>query len=540
MSGEERGKRVPGHGRVLVLVAAMLALAATSAGAQETAAPPLTIPVTLAPSVTRPQSGRILIFAQEVEPGAKKSDTVDTSPFQPTGTAIAARETWSLAPGQIASVDGETDTFPMAFSKLAPGTYRFQAVLDRNHDYNYGGRGAGDIVSPVIEAKLPGPIPVLPLSEILPETTIDTMLSGMPAERAAQMRANLAKVEPVDLQSASLSAFWGRPIHVQGWVALPPGYKRNGASFPTVYSTGGFGSTLRSAQLSAAAMTERMATGKAPPMIWVYLDESSPTGTHEFADSINNGPWGRALTTEFIPWIETRYAMDAKPSSRFLTGHSSGGWATLWLQVRYPKVFGGSWPTAPDPSDFHDFTNIDIYAPDANAYRDAQGKPLPLVRDHGKLIATLEQFAQMERVLGAYGGQFASFDWVFSPKGPDGRPMPLYDRATGEVDPQVAAYWREHYDIAHIVARDWATLKPDLDGKIHLIVGTADTFYLDGAARRLKAVFDGLGAHQEFTFLPDRTHFDLLAQGDDRQGLMNDIAWAMYAKARPGAKRPAR
>ncbi len=41
-------------------------------------------------------------------------------------------------------------------------------------------------------------------------------------------------------------------------------------------------------------------------MIWVFLDESSPTGTHEFADSVNNGPWGQALTTEFIPYFETQ------------------------------------------------------------------------------------------------------------------------------------------------------------------------------------------------------------------------------------------
>jgi hypothetical protein len=281
-----------------------------------------------------------------------------------------------------------------------------------------------------------------------------------------------------------------------------------------------------------------MAKGEAPPMIWVYLDESSPRGTHEFADSVNNGPWGQALTTEFIPWIEKQYAMDGRPSSRFLTGHSSGGWATLWLQVRYPKVFGGSWPTSPDPSDFRDFTNIDIYAPGANAYHDASGKPYPLVRDHDKLIATLQQFAQMERVLGPYGGQFASFEWVFSPKGPDGRPMPLFDRATGTIDPQVAAYWRDHYDIAARVRRDWKTMGPDLDGKVHLIVGTADTFYLDGAAKLLQQAFASVGAHEDVTFLPNKTHFDLFERGGDRYALMKDIAWAMYQHARPGAKRP--
>jgi hypothetical protein len=79
----------------------------------------------------------------------------------------------------------------------------------------------------------------------------------------------------------------------------------------------------------------------------------------------------------------------------------------------------------------------------------------------------------------------ASFDWVFSPRGADGRPMPMFDRDTGVVDPAVVAYWRDHYDIAHLVQLNWPQLKADLDGKIHLYVGTADTFYLDGAAHRL-------------------------------------------------------
>jgi hypothetical protein len=515
-----------------------LSILAAALLAAPVAAQTVTVPVKLDPAVGGAQSGRILVFAHKVDPADKPSDSVDTTEFHPSDTAIAAREVDALQPGATATVDAETDTYPAAFSSLPAGTYRFQAVLDRNHDYNYSGRGAGDIVSPVVEAALPGPVPVLTLGTVVPEKTLDSVLAGLPADRAAQYRQSLSGLRAVDFVSPALSAFWGRPVHIRGWVALPPGYKDGGQRFPTVYSTGGYGSTLMYAQLSAAGMAGLMAKGDAPPMIWVFLDQGTPTGTHEFADSANNGPWGQALTSEFIPWIEHQYAMDAVPSSRFLTGHSSGGWATLWLQVRYPAVFGGSWPTSPDPSDFHDFTGVDLYAPGANAYRDAKGEARPIFRDHAKLVATLEQFARMEAVLGAYGGQMASFDWVFSPKGADGRPVPMFDRATGKVDPDVVAYWHDHYDVAHIVARDWTKLKPDLDGKIHLYVGTADSFYLDGAAHRLQAVFQGLGAHEDFTFVPDKTHFDLFAVGTDRQALLKTIAWDMYAKARPGTTRP--
>ena len=224
--------------------------------------------------------------------------------------------------------------------------------------------------------------------------------------------------------------------------------------------------------------------------------------------------------------------MDARPSGRFLTGHSSGGWSTLWLQVRYPKVFGGSWPTSPDPSDFHDFTNIDLYAPNANFYGDAEGKPYPADprqgqgdRDHASISRAAEA------VMGPYGGQIASFEWVFSPRGPDGRPVPLFDRATGADRPRggrVLARQLRHRQ--HHPARLARRCSPDLDGKIHLTVGTADTFYLDGPAHRLEAVMRAIGAKTDFRYLPGKTHFDLYERGDDKNALLKDNAWEMYAR----------
>jgi S-formylglutathione hydrolase FrmB len=276
-----------------------------------------------------------------------------------------------------------------------------------------------------------------------------------------------------------------------------------------------------------------MKDGKMPPMIWVMLDESCPQGTHEFADSVNDGPWGAALTTEFIPYLEHKYRMDARTNGRFLNGHSSGGWATLQLQINYPKIFGGTWSTSPDSSDFHDFTGPDLYAANANMYRKPDSSPWPLIRVDGKVVATVQQFAQLERVLGPYGGQLASFDWVFSPRSDSGAPRQMFNRTTGDVDPAVVAYWHDHYDLAHLVEANWPRLAPDLKGRIHLIVGTADTFYLDGAAHKFEAVLARLNADPHFTYLPGRTHFDLYVVGQDRGALFDQIGAEMYAVARP-------
>ena len=169
-------------------------------------------------------------------------------------------------------------------------------------------------------------------------------------------------------------------------------------------------------------------------------------------------------------------------------------------------------------------------------YRKPDGSAYPIVRDHEKVLATMEQFARQERVLGDYGGQLASFEWVFSPRGADGRPLQMFNRDTGDVDPAIVVYWHDHYDLANIVATDWASRGKDLRGKIHLFVGTADTFYLDGAAHKLEAVLKGLNGDPDFTYIENRTHFDLYKEGDDRMALFDKISAEMYAVARPKKK----
>ena len=506
--------------------------------------------VELGAASSQPTSGRLLLFATDAkaaEAAAKAAsegkssvvESVDANPFSATVTSVAAREVDRWVPGQAIDIDTDRMAYPAGWSRLPPGDYLVQAGLDVNHDYNYTGRGAGDLVSAVVKLHLPAAsVRTLTLEKALPADGDPWVVldSASPA-----MRKGVAAARPhahlVDFTSPALTAFWGRPIHMRGWVLTPPGYDAKAAThYPVVYYTQGFGGNNDRVIGPIVNVYTAMTKQQMPPMIWVFLDESSPTGTHEFADSVNNGPWGQALTTELIPHLEASYRMDADANGRFLNGHSSGGWATLWLQTRYPKIFGGTWSTSPDPSDFHDFTGVDLYAPHANVYRRPDGSAYPLVRDHAKVLGTFEQFAKLERVLGSYGGQMSSFEWVFSPRGEDGRPEPMFDRDTGDVDPAVVTYWRDHYDIAWRLQHEWPTLKTDLDGKIHLYVGTADTFYLDGSAHKLKAVLDGLGAKTEFRFLPDRTHGNLYWIGKDHHGLLKQISWAMYAIARPDSK----
>jgi enterochelin esterase-like enzyme len=484
-------------------------------------------------TLTAPISGRLLIF---LKAGAGDKE-VDSDEMNPTTAWVGASEVRGLAAGASVDIDPDAEdiAFPSPFASIPPGDYEVQAVLNVDHTYNYGGRGPQDWVSPVLAlAHLTpgeGPEPSLQLTEH-PAANPDR--AAALAKAKADAVPGVAQLE--ELQSPLLTHFWGYPVSVKAWVILPPNYDGNKKEhYPTVYWTHGFGGALDSSLIFGLRLRDRMKSGKMPPMIWVMLDESCPQGTHEFADSVNNGPWGAALTTEFIPYLEHKYPMDTRPTGRLLNGHSSGGWATLQLQVNYPQIFGGTWSTSPDPSDFHDFTNADLYARNANLYHTPDGTLIPIMRAHGKVIATLQQLAQLEQVIGPYGGQLASFEWVFSPKSNSGAPMQVFDRATGAIDPTVVAYWHDHYDLANIVETTWPQRQNLLKGRIHLIVGTADTFYLDGSAHKFQARLERLGADPHFTFIPDRTHFDLYMVGDDRYALFDKIASEMYAVARPNA-----
>ena len=191
-------------------------------------------------------------------------------------------------------------------------------------------------------------------------------------------------------------------------------------------------------------------------------------------------------------------------AARFLAGGSSGGWSSLWLQVTYPDYFGGVWSLAPDPVDFRLFQLVDLYEPGENVYRNADGSRRPIARRNGQVTAWYDDFAKMDNVIGE-GGQLYSFDGVFSPRGPDGRPRPYFDRETGEVDADVVEAWKR-YDIRLFLQENWTGLGPKLSGKIRILVGDADNFYLDGAVELLRDTLDTLGSDAVIEILPGRTH----------------------------------
>jgi hypothetical protein len=205
-------------------------------------------------------------------------------------------------------------------------------------------------------------------------------------------------------------------------------------------------------------------------------------------DSENSGPHGTALITELIPFIEKEFRGIGTPESRFVEGCSTGGWVSLALQIFYPDFFGGCFSYSPDQVDFENCQLINIYK-DENAFYNEYNYLRPLVRDiSGEPILSQKDFIQFENVLGysdsyvTSGGQFSAFTALFSPKGNDGLPKPMFDPVTGKIDREVAEYWRKH-DLKNYVKSNWETLGPKIQGKIWAWTGDMDNFYLNPALR---------------------------------------------------------
>jgi hypothetical protein len=484
----------------LVTLAALVVLASPAGAAAPPPAPRIVVQFDRSLGELH---GRVIVFLKKVTDGKPLAmrGPLEAAFVDPQSVEILGTEVASAPAGSAIEIPVDADAYPTPLRALAPGFYAARAELDVQHRYTYDGGQPGDPTSAdAVRVRIaPGAM-----------TTI-VVRARRPAAPAASSQAPPGPGRMETFVSPSLSAFFGRPIAMRAYVEPPRDYATSNRRYAAVYVVGGYGETGDDLARAAAARTRMLARGGGSQLIYVHLDPHVPLGHTVFADSVNNGPWGHALTAEFIPYLESRWRMTATEGTRFLTGHSSGGWTTMWLQVTYPSVFGGTWSTSPDPLDFHDFTGPNLVDdPAGNLYHTRTGRPYMLVRINGKDVVPLRDYVLQEHALGSYGGQFGSFDAVFSPRGDDGRPQPLFDRATGRIDPDVARYWEAHYDIVRTLRDNWATLGPRLHGKLHVVVGSWDTFQLERGVMRLRDALTALpGSDAQIEIVPQRTHMDL-------------------------------
>jgi len=465
--------------------------------------------------------GRVLLVLS-TDPSDEPRNQIDDTPRTQMVFGVTV-DGWK--PGEATVVDAGAWGYPVRSLKDVPaGDYYVQAVLNKYTTFHRGdgktvklhadqGEGQrwnaspGNLYSKVqkVTVKAGGAPIAVKLTEVIAPIAVD---------------ADTKYVRHIKIQSAALTKFWGQPMYLSAIVLVPEGFDEHpNARFPLMIFHDHFATEFsdfrteppdpnlkpdyserfhlagynRIQQEEGYKFYQKWISAGFPRFLVVKIQHANPFYDDSYAvNSANVGPYGDAIENELIPAIEKQFHAIGQGWSRFMYGGSTGGWEALAVQVFYPDHYNGAFAACPDPVDFHAYMTINLYD-DKNAYflEGAHKRvPQPAMRDYlGHTLITTEDNGAYELALGDHGRSGDQLDiWqaVFGPVGADGYPAQIFDKATGMIDHSVAEYWRQHYDLEAILERDWAKLGPQLKGKIHLYVGSDDTYFLNDAVYRME------------------------------------------------------
>ena len=474
-----------------------------------------------------PLDGRVLLFISadgSAEPRFQISDGSRTQ-------LVFGLNVDALKPGAEAVFDGTVFGYPLnSLADLPAGEYWVQALLNRYETFRLStghtvklppdkGEGQRWSRKPGNLYSLPAKMMLDPRKDELIEIVLDQEIPAIPDP------AETKYIRHIKIQSKLLTEFWGRPMFLGAWVLVPEGFDEHPeARYPLIinhghfpYTFGGFRETPPDPDLEpdyserfrlegynkiqqqyAHELYKYWTAKDTPRFLIAEIQHANPYYDDSYAvNSANLGPYGDAITYELIPALEEKFRGIGQGWARFLYGGSTGGWEALAVQVFYPEEYNGCWAACPDPIDFRAYTIVNIYEHKNAYYVDSRWKktPRPGRRNYlGEVSCTLEESNHRELVIGTKsrsGDQYDIWEAVYSPQGEDGYPQRIWDKMTGEINPTVAQYWKEHYDLRYILERDWAAIGPKLKGKIHIYCGDMDNYYLNNAVYLMEQFLEG-------------------------------------------------
>ncbi len=464
-----------------------------------------------------PIDGRILLMIsndKSQEPRFQISDG-------PSSQLIFGIDVNGFNPGDNAIIDESVFGYPVPrISEIPPGNYRIQAFLNKYETFHRAdghtvklpmdkGEGQRWGQKPGNFFSTPQEVNIDPGEDKLITVVLNQEIPPIPDPPETKY------IKHVKIQSKLLTEFWGRPMFLGAHILLPEGFDSHTEAFyPLVINHGHFPYTFsgfreippdpdleptysarfdwpgynKTVQEYAYKFYQEWTGPDFPRFLIIQIQHANPYYDDSYAvNSVNVGPYGDAITYELIPFIEEKFRGIGEGWARFLYGGSTGGWEALAVQVFYPDEYNGCYAACPDPIDFRAYTLVNIYE-DKNAYYlEGPWKNIrrPGRRNYlGQINATLEDMNHRELVIGTNsrsGDQWDIWQAVYSPVGEKGYPKPIWNKLTGVIDKDVAEYWRENYDLRYILERDWKTLGPKLEGKIHIYCGDMDNYYLNNA-----------------------------------------------------------
>jgi len=360
------------------------------------------------------------------------------------------------------------------FKNVPKGNYFIQVVWNQNE--NPKPNTFGNLYSKTVSIKLDSKQDIsVSISQMIPKPSL--------------VEHDLVKL--FSYESDLLSKWWNKSMIIKATVLLPSGYdQKSDKKYPVRYNIGGYGEryTRVNNLVEDTQFMNWWTSDEAPQIITVFLDGHGPLGDPYQINSENNGPYGDALINELIPAVENKFNINKSSETRFLDGCSSGGWVSLALQLFYPEHFNGCFSYSPDPVDFRHMQLVNIYEDD-NVFYNQANYLRPSMRDiNGNPQFSIQEEINSENVQGidntflTSGEQWGGWHAVFSPKGENGFPQPLFDHETGVIDHKVAEQWKK-YDLLKFTKENWTELGKKIQGKIFIQTGDMDEFYLNNAVR---------------------------------------------------------
>jgi len=481
-------------GAVAAIVAAAALSAVTATAQKATTSQKLRFEVSIpAAAIGTPVTGRVFVMISRV------NDREPRLQIGRTGVPFFGHDVERLAPGQPATIDESDLGSPLeSLTEIPPGDYFVQAMVNVYsefkradghvvwmHDDQWEGqrwnRSPGNLYSDVQQVRLDpkqGGVVKLSAARVIPPIEVPP---------------DTAYVKRFKFQSPSLTKFWGRPVFLGAVALLPRGYDRETIAYPVNYIQGHFSIAPPYGFDEKNEFSKAWLADGFPRMIAVTFQHPNPYFDDSYAvNSVNVGPYGDAIMNELIPEVEKRYRIIREPYARILSGGSTGGWEAAALQIFHPDFFGAAYSYCPDSVTFSDVEGINIYEDDNAFYKMDGWRKVPTAnsrRVNGQLVMTSEQRNHFELANGTKGRSGEQLDiWsaVFGPLGNDGYFQPLFSKSAGEIDHEVAKYWKDHYDLKHYLEKNWATVGPKLVDKLYFYTGDVDTYYLNNSTKELE------------------------------------------------------
>ena len=473
--------------------------------------------INFSPSLGGEQDGRLLLMLSN---NAESEPRFQINPGL-NGQLVFGLDVVDWKPGATKTIGNDVLGYPFDSVKDIPaGDYYVQAIINRYKDFNLSNGKTVSLPPEMGEGqkwnRKPGNFYSAPMKVTISENDTQNIEITMDQEIAPiEPPKDTKYIKHIKMKSEMLSEFWGEDVELGAHVLLPEGFDEHpDAKYPLMIfhghfpsDFGGFSETppdpnmkpVHSARFDIDGYNlvqaqasydfyKKWISENYPRFIIIEVQHATPYYDDSYAvNSASQGPYGDAITYELIPHIEEKFRGIGEGWSRFTYGGSTGGWEALAVQVFYPDEYNGAFAACPDPIDFRAYTSINIYD-DKNAYyydADYKKSPRPGQRDYlGNIRYTVGDDNRLEAVIGSKsrsGRQYDIWEATYSPMGSDGYPVRLWDKMTGKINHNVAEYWKENYDIRHILQRDWATLGPKLEGKLNIYVGDMDNYYLNNA-----------------------------------------------------------